>query len=144
MVSPWLLNVNKCSINGSFFTINVWLKRSLPSLAYIGLCSLFLILTFEFLPINPFRIDLGLPAGIRYEYLHILPVLLSFILIIPVLYVMFRPRQLDSWVDLHPLEDSWSFKRVLLVNVYYTFLICLFRTLDYQYRTFHRYRATII
>lgn len=108
--------------------MNIWIKRTFPSIVYILLCSIFLLLTLDYIPNNPFRIDLGLPAGIEYQYLHVFPVLLSFILIIPVLYVMLRPRQVDSWLNLHPLESSWELKKVFLVNLYFTFLICVFRT----------------
>jgi len=108
--------------------MNVWIKRALPSLIYIFLSSMILFLTFDFLPINPFRIDLHLPSTIDYQYMHLLPILFSFILIIPILYVVFRPSKINDLLDLHRLEDNWSIKKILFVNIYYTFLICVFRT----------------
>ncbi|MHA1784499.1 MAG: lysostaphin resistance A-like protein [Candidatus Helarchaeota archaeon] len=107
-------------------------RKSTPSIIYIILCVIILILSLEFIPNIgfPFKINLNMPAEIEYQFIHTLPILFSFLMIIPILYIMWKPEVLTKRFDvnLRALEPTTDFKKVLLIGIYYTILICIFRT----------------
>ncbi|MHA1268153.1 MAG: lysostaphin resistance A-like protein [Candidatus Helarchaeota archaeon] len=117
--------------------MNSYLKKSSPSIIYIILCVIILILTLEFLPNPPFKIDLNFPDYIVYKYIHLLPIIFSFLMIIPIFYIIIKPESIEKTfnIKLKLLEPTTDFKKVLLIGIYYTFLICIFRTFIINYCT---------
>jgi len=110
--------------------MNENIKKSSPSVIYIILCVIILLLSLEFIPNNPTKIVLNFPDIIEYKYIHIVPIIFSFLMIIPILYFIIRPETLQKKfnLDLKSMEPTTDFTKVLLAGIYYTVLICVFRT----------------
>ena len=111
--------------------MNDFIKKSSPTILYIILCIIILILSLEFIPNLgwPLKITLNLPAIVEYEFIHILPIVFSFLMIIPILYIINKPEVLTKRlnIELKPLEPTTDFRKVLLIGIYYTIVICIFR-----------------